>query len=148
MQLMPQTAQRTAKSLKIRFDVGKLTADPRYNLKLGSAHLAQLIGEWQGSYVLALAAYNAGSAAVARWIGSNGDPRGLDDDTMIDWIEKIPYSETRNYVQRVLEAFQVYRLRLGDTRLAVASIADNWQDPPANLASDNKASRLNPSAGR
>lgn len=138
MQLMPTTAQRTAKSLKIRFVKDKLTDDPRYNLKLGSAHLAEVIGEWQGSYVLALAAYNAGSGAVARWIETNGDPRGVNDDAVIDWIEKIPYSETRNYVQRVLEAFQVYRTRLGDTRLAAASVAENWQGPPANLASDSK----------
>ena len=138
MQLMPTTAQRTAKSLKIRFQKDKLTDDPRYNLKLGSAHLAELIADWQGSYVLALAAYNAGSGAVARWIETNGDPRGGTDDGVIDWIESIPYSETRNYVQRVLEAFQVYRTRLGDTRLAVASLPDNWQGPPSNLASDSK----------
>ncbi|MGE5147564.1 MAG: transglycosylase SLT domain-containing protein, partial [Candidatus Eiseniibacteriota bacterium] len=134
MQLMPQTALRTAKSLKIAFHKNKLTDDPRYNLKLGSAHLAELIADWQGSYVLALASYNAGSNAVARWIGDYGDPRGASDDKLVDWIESIPYSETRNYVQRVLEAFQVYRTRLGDTRLAVASAGDNWQGPPSNVA--------------
>jgi soluble lytic murein transglycosylase len=134
MQLMPQTAQRTAKSLKIGFFKNKLTDDPHYNLRLGSAHLAELIADWQGSYVLALASYNAGSGAVRRWIEANGDPRGASDDEVIDWIESIPYSETRNYVQRVLEAFQVYRTRLGDTRLAVASLGDNWQGPPSNVA--------------
>ena len=84
MQLMPTTAQRTAKSLKIRFQKDKLTDDPRYNLKLGSAHLAELIADWQGSYVLALASYNAGSNAVARWIETNGDPRGATDDAVIE----------------------------------------------------------------
>jgi soluble lytic murein transglycosylase len=138
MQLMPSTAERTAKSLKLRFVKSKLTEDPRYNTRLGSAHLAELIHNWQGSYVLALAAYNAGSAAVSRWIERNGDPRGASDDAVIDWIEGIPYSETRNYVQRVLEAFQVYRAQLGDKRLAAASIAESWQGPPANLASEGE----------
>lgn len=139
MQLMPATAQRTAKSLKIGFATGKLTEDPQYNTRLGTAHLAELIADWQGSYVLALAAYNAGSGAVTRWIEANGDPRAASNDAVIDWIESIPYSETRNYVQRVLEAFQVYRARLGDKRLATASLAENWHGLPANLASDGEA---------
>ena len=117
MQLMPATARAVSRSIKTRYSRTRLTTDPAYNIRLGRAYLAALIKQYGGSYVLAIAAYNAGPGAVRRWIRTNGDPR-LDDEDVIDWIEAIPYSETRNYVQRVLENLQVYRRRLHGTHIA------------------------------
>ncbi|MPY71444.1 MAG: transglycosylase SLT domain-containing protein [Alphaproteobacteria bacterium] len=118
MQLMPATARAMARETRTRFSSSKLTSDPAYNMELGRAYLARLIARYNGSYVLAIAAYNAGPSAVARWMRTNGDPRTEDVD-LIDWIEMIPYGETRNYVQRVLENLQVYRQRLGLPRFAL-----------------------------
>ena len=111
MQLMPATAQRTAKRFGVAFDVDKLTADPAYNAKIGSAHLGELMDEWKGSFILTFASYNAGGGNVKKWIDAYGDPRRPDVDP-VDWVERIPFSETRNYVQRVMENLQVYRHRL------------------------------------
>lgn len=111
MQLMPGTAKAVSRRLNLNYSPTLLTADPSYNAMLGSAYLASLIDEFGGSYVLAIAAYNAGPSNVKRWLREWGDPRSGDID-MIDWIEFIPFSETRNYVQRVIENLQVYRERL------------------------------------
>jgi soluble lytic murein transglycosylase len=123
MQLMPATASRIAKSLHLPFSASRLTSDTRYNVTLGRAYLNSLIGDFSGSYVLAIAAYNAGPARVHQWLDDFGDPRGKGVD-VVDWIESIPYAETRNYVQRVLENLQVYRLRLGDHGLAFSLASD------------------------
>ncbi len=112
MQLMPETAKRVAQTLKVAFSNDKLIADPSFNIRLGSAYLGHMLGDFNGSYVLALAAYNAGPGRSRRWMRENGDPRAPDVDP-IDWIEMIPFTETRNYVQRVLENVQVYRRRIG-----------------------------------
>ncbi len=112
MQLMPATASKIAKSLHLPFSRTRLTHDVAYNVTLGRAYLNSLIGDFSGSYVLAVAAYNAGPARVRQWMRDHGDPRG-DNVDMVDWIERIPFTETRNYVQRVLENLQIYRLRLG-----------------------------------
>jgi len=111
MQLMPATARRTAKTFKIRYSPGKLTSDPDYNAMLGSAHLKELLETFDGNYVLAVAAYNAGEGRVRRWLRNNGDPR-TDEVDAVDWIELIPFTETRDYVQRVMGNLQVYRTRL------------------------------------
>lgn len=126
MQLMPYTARRTAKSLRIRYARGLLTSDPGYNVKLGIAYLASLLDQYDGSYVLSLAAYNAGPNNVAAWLRRFGDPRkgGVD---IVDWIESIPFGETRNYVQRILEGLQTYRAQFGDQRLAAASSMELWR---------------------
>ncbi len=113
MQLMPRTARQTARRHNIRYHKGRLDSDPAYNARLGSHYLAHLLRKYQGSYSLALAAYNAGETRVGKWLRVSGDPRNSSVDA-IDWIEQIPYSETRNYVQRVMEGLQVYRFRLGD----------------------------------
>ncbi|GLS44705.1 lytic transglycosylase domain-containing protein [Methylobacterium brachythecii] len=118
MQMMPQTAQRTAKRVSTAFETGRLTSDPAYCARLGQAHLGELMEDWRGSYILAFASYNAGGGNVKKWIDAYGDPRkpGVDP---IDWVERIPFTETRNYVQRVMENLQVYRNRLaakGDGR--------------------------------
>jgi len=113
MQLMPATAKGVAAKLKIKkHSTDLLTADPRYNVTLGSAYLASLVDQFGGSYVMAIAAYNAGPGRVNGWVRDNGDPRHASLDDMIDWIEKIDVSETRNYVQRVVENLEVYRARM------------------------------------
>jgi soluble lytic murein transglycosylase len=112
MQLMPATARRVARRLRLRYSKHRLLNDPEFNLAIGTAFLNGLINDYRGSYVLALAAYNAGPARVKRWIRNNGDPRDSEID-VIDWIELIPFEETRDYVQRVLENVQMYRLRTG-----------------------------------
>ena len=111
MQMMPATAQRTARRVSTSFDQDRLTSDPAYNARLGQAHLGELMEDWRGSYILAFASYNAGGGNVKKWIDAYGDPRkgGVDP---IDWVERIPFTETRNYVQRVMENLQVYRNRL------------------------------------
>ncbi|MCB1563069.1 MAG: lytic transglycosylase domain-containing protein [Alphaproteobacteria bacterium] len=111
MQLMPGTAKGTAKKLGIAYQEGALTNDPAYNIRLGSSYLAEMLERFDGSYPLAIAAYNAGPGRVDQWLDTYGDPRKGEVD-FIDWIEMIPIYETRNYVQRVLEAVYVYRLRL------------------------------------
>ncbi|MBP2298549.1 lytic transglycosylase domain-containing protein [Azospirillum picis] len=115
MQLMPTTAQLVAGKLGMKHTNARLTADPGYNVTLGSAYLAELIDRFNGSWVLAVAGYNAGPNRVRQWLQTYGDPRTEAID-VVDWIELIPISETRNYVQRVLEAVQVYRARLNGDR--------------------------------
>lgn len=112
MQLMPATAQHVSKQVNQRYSVRRLTADPYFNLRLGSTYLANLIDKYGGNYILAVAAYNAGPGNVDSWLRERGDPREAKTD-VIDWIERIPFPETRNYVQRVLEGLVVYRARLG-----------------------------------
>ena len=123
MQLMPATASHVAKTLGMRFSLPRLTSDVHYNLTLGREYMRGLLGDFAGSYVLAVAAYNAGPARVQEWISTFGDPRKRNVDA-VDWIESIPVSETRNYVQRVLENLQVYRFRLGDSSLAFSLTSD------------------------
>lgn len=94
----------------------RLTADPRYNVETGSTYLADLVDRFGGSYVLAIASYNAGPGRVSGWVRDYGDPRGNGVD-VIDWIETMPIYETRNYVQRVLENVHLYRARLGQPSL-------------------------------
>ena len=109
MQLMPKTAQATAQ--KTRLPLGSLS-NPKINVSLGCAHLRELLQKYNGSLILSIAAYNAGSTAVELWIQQYGDPRrpGVD---LVDWVETIPYAETRNYVQRVLENYAYYAQQLG-----------------------------------
>ncbi len=123
MQLMPATASHIAKALHMPFSESRLLKDPHYNIIIGRHYLDGLLGDFSGSYVLAIAAYNAGPSRVRQWIRDYGDPRAKNAD-VVDWIESIPLGETRNYVQRVLENLQVYRLRLGDNGLAFSLASD------------------------
>lgn len=116
MQMMPATARETARRANLPFDWARLGQDAHYSARMGAAHLNDLLTEWRGSYVLTFAAYNAGSGNVKKWIAAYGDPRRPDVDA-VDWVERIPFYETRNYVQRVMENLQVYRQRL-DQRTA------------------------------
>ncbi|MEL7492068.1 MAG: transglycosylase SLT domain-containing protein [Pseudomonadota bacterium] len=111
MQLIPSTAQLTARKEGLRYSRSALLDDPIYNMTIGSAHLSHLFEKYNGSYVMTFAAYNAGPHRVTQWVESYGDPRSADIDP-IDWAESIPFTETRNYVQRVLENTQVYRGRV------------------------------------
>jgi soluble lytic murein transglycosylase len=108
MQLMPGTAQLISKQLQLPYSVDRLTSDGIYNLTLGRAYIEKLLEDFGGSYPLAIAAYNAGPGRIRQWLHDYGDPRGKQID-MVDWIEAIPFTETRLYVQRVLESVQMYR---------------------------------------
>jgi soluble lytic murein transglycosylase len=119
MQLMPATAKSIATRIGLPYSKPRLTTDPTYNISLGRAYLDGLISDYGGSYVLAIAGYNAGPGRVAEWISQNRDPR-LSSVDVVDWVESIPISETRNYVQRVLENVQVYRHRIGGTQIALS----------------------------
>lgn len=114
MQLMPATARSVSRKLKISYSKSKLINNPNYNTLLGSTYLSHLTNNFKGSYILAIASYNAGPSRVKKWIREWGDPRTGEID-VIDWIELIPFNETRNYVQRVMENLQVYRQLLGNT---------------------------------
>ena len=108
MQLMPATAAGVASKLQLPYSLDRLTADAVYNLTLGRSYIERLIDDFGGSYPLAIAAYNAGPGRIRQWLHEFGDPRGR-DISMVDWIEMIPFNETRLYVQRVLENLQIYR---------------------------------------
>jgi soluble lytic murein transglycosylase len=122
MQLMPATAAETARLHDIKYNRASLN-DPATNFRLGSAYLGDLLKRWSGSYVLSIASYNAGPGNVRKWVRLNGDPRSGEIDP-VDWIEAIPFAETRNYVQRVLENTQVYRNRLAGADQKLRLLAD------------------------
>lgn len=132
MQLMPQTARLVAGSNKIKYDLPRLINDPSYNVTLGSAFLASLLDGYNGSYVLALAAYNAGPGRVSQWIDAFGDPRDKAVDP-IDWVERIPIAETKNYVQRILESLELYRCRFANGSGTFQILEDLHRGRPGKL---------------
>jgi soluble lytic murein transglycosylase len=123
MQLLASTAKITARKEGFPYNRARLMDDPNYNMVIGAAHLSHLLERFDGSYIMTLAGYNAGPHRVDRWIGEYGDPRQPDVDP-VDWVEMIPFSETRNYVQRVMENVQIYRARLYDQPIAGALARD------------------------
>jgi soluble lytic murein transglycosylase len=119
MQVTPDAGRYVCKKYGANFDLTRLKTDPVYNAALGAAELGGLIDDYRGSYILTFAAYNAGRGSVKKWIDRYGDPRDPKVDA-VDWVELIPFSETRNYVQRIMENLQVYRARFGGgTRLQI-----------------------------
>lgn len=112
MQVTPAAGRYVAGKFKAKFDQKRLLTDNVYNVQMGSAELGDVIRDYRGSYIMAFAAYNAGRGRVKEWVSRFGDPRDPNVDP-IDWVERIPFSETRNYVQRVMENVQVYRIRFG-----------------------------------
>ena len=119
MQVTPDAGKYVCKKYGAGFDLGRLKGDPVYNAALGAAELGGLIEDYRGSYIMTFAAYNAGRGSVKKWIERYGDPRDPKVDA-VDWVELIPFSETRNYVQRIMENLQVYRARFGGgTRLQI-----------------------------
>jgi soluble lytic murein transglycosylase len=111
MQIMPGTAKLIARKYGLKYRDGMLTGDPAYNVKLGAAHLGDLVSDFGGSYVLTLVAYNAGPRRSREWVQEYGDLRSGEIDP-VDWVESIPFHETRQYVQKVLQNLHVYRSRL------------------------------------
>ncbi len=114
MQVTPAAGKYLAKKFKVPYDQNRLLNDAVYNMQMGAAELGDVIQDYRGSYILAFVAYNAGRGRVRDWISRFGDPRDPKIDP-IDWVERIPFAETRNYVQRVMENVQVYRARFGGT---------------------------------
>jgi peptidoglycan lytic transglycosylase len=114
MQVTPSAGRDTAKRYGVSYSWDKLVHDSVYNTQMGAAELSGLLKDYRGSYILTFAGYNAGRGRVEQWIAQHGDPRDPKVDA-VDWVERIPFSETRNYVQRVMENMQVYRKRFGET---------------------------------
>jgi len=112
MQVTPIAALDTSRRYKVKYDKGRLLSDPVYNMQMGAAELAALLAQYRGSYIMTFAGYNAGRGRVRQWLAAYGDPRDPKIDP-VDWAERIPLAETRNYVQRILENLQVYRYRFG-----------------------------------
>jgi soluble lytic murein transglycosylase len=112
MQVTPGTGRVIAKKFGVKFDAKRLLNDPVYNVQMGAAEIGDLVHDYDGNHVLAFVGYNAGRGRVREWIARYGDPRDPNVD-VVDWVERIPFSETRNYVQRVMENMQVYRARFG-----------------------------------
>jgi soluble lytic murein transglycosylase len=119
MQVTPDAGRYVCKKYGANFDLGRMKNDPVYNAALGAAELGGLLEDYRGSYIMTFAAYNAGRGSVKKWIDRYGDPRDPRVDA-VDWVEQIPFSETRNYVQRIMENLQIYRARFGGgTRLQI-----------------------------
>ena len=118
MQVTPEAGRDTAKRFGVTYDWNRLVSDPVYNTQIGAAEAAALLKEYRGSYIMTFAAYNAGRGRVQQWVAQHGDPRDPKVDA-VDWVERIPFAETRNYVQRVVENLQVYRTRFGASTVTI-----------------------------
>jgi len=118
MQVTPEAGRDTAKRFGVAYDWNRLVSDPVYNTQMGAAEVAGLLQEYSGSYIMAFAGYNAGRGRVQQWVAQHGDPRDPKVDA-VDWVERIPFAETRNYVQRVMENLQVYCARFGASAATV-----------------------------
>jgi soluble lytic murein transglycosylase len=121
MQVTPEAGRDTAKRFGVAYKWDRLVSDPVYNTQMGAAEVAALFKEYRGSYVMTFAGYNAGRGRVQEWVAKHGDPRDPKVDA-VDWVERIPFAETRNYVQRVMENLQVYRTRFG---ASIATVEPN-----------------------
>ena len=119
--------------------------NPDYNMQLGMATLQENLDRWGGSYILAIASYNAGPSNVRNWVEAYGDPRDAGVDP-IDWIESIPFPETRNYVQRVLENLEVYRNRLNNSDQRLVILSDLYRPNAVNLATIRQAYSISASS--
>jgi soluble lytic murein transglycosylase len=144
MQVTPEAGRDTAKRFGVAYDWERMISDPVYNTQMGAAELAALLREYHGCHIMTFAGYNAGRGRVEQWVKQYGDPRDPKVDA-IDWVERIPFAETRNYVQRVMENLQVYRVRF-DTGASVMTKFDrqNGASQEANsapLSSTPSASR-------
>jgi soluble lytic murein transglycosylase len=119
MQVTADAGRYVCKRAGVGFDLARMKRDAVYNVALGAAELGGLLEDYRGSYIMTFAAYNAGRGSVKKWIDRYGDPRDPKVDA-VDWVELIPFAETRNYVQRIMENLQVYRARFGGgTRLQI-----------------------------
>ena len=132
MQLMPGTAKLIARQYRLPYADSKLKGDPSYNVKLGAAHLADLVDDFGGSYIMTLVGYNAGPRRAREWVEEFGDPRGGQVDP-VDWVECIPFEETRQYVQKVMQNLHVYRSRLAPETVRAMTM-DLKRGVPADMA--------------
>jgi soluble lytic murein transglycosylase len=123
MQVTPEAGRDTAKRFGVSYDWDRMVSDPVYNTQMGAAELSALLSEYRGCYIMIFAGYNAGRGRVRDWIKAYGDPRDPKVDP-VDWVERIPLSETRNYVQRVMENLLVYRARFDDGGAAMVAKSD------------------------
>jgi soluble lytic murein transglycosylase len=121
MQVTPEAGRDTAKRFRVAYDWKRLVFDPVYNMQMGAAEVSALFKEYTGSYIMTFAGYNAGRGRVQQWVAQHGDPRNPKVDA-VDWVERIPLAETRNYVQRVMENLQVYGARFGTS---IATVEPN-----------------------
>ncbi|MEC9343355.1 MAG: transglycosylase SLT domain-containing protein [Pseudomonadota bacterium] len=119
LQLLPGTAKMMARKTGLKYSSQRLVTDPAYNATLGSAYLSEQLETFGNSYILTFAGYNAGPGRVKEWLETYGDPRGKPIEEVVDWVERIPFTETRNYVQRVMENYQVYKARIAGSRLDI-----------------------------
>ena len=120
MQVTPEAGKDTAKRFGVKYDWKRMVSDPVYNTQMGAGELSALLSEYKGSHIMTFAGYNAGRGRVRDWVKAYGDPRDPKVDP-VDWVERIPFSETRNYVQRVIENLAVYRVRFDNSGTAVAA---------------------------
>jgi soluble lytic murein transglycosylase len=118
MQVTPGAGRDTAKRYGVAYDWKRLVSDPVYNTQLGAGEISALLKDYRGSFILTFAGYNAGRGRVAQWMAQHGDPRDPKIDA-VDWVERIPFAETRNYVERVMESLEVYRQRFGDVTTTI-----------------------------
>ncbi len=123
LQVMPITARHVCSDYKIKCSIAQLVSEPSYNTMIGSAYIGDRLRDFRGSYVLTLSGYNAGPGRTRQWIRQFGDPRAANVD-VVDWIERIPFTETRKYVMKVLSNIQIYRARLGDQANALQIRSD------------------------
>jgi peptidoglycan lytic transglycosylase len=142
MQVTPEAGRDTAKRFGVTYDWDKMVSDPVYNTQMGAAELSALLREYRGCHIMTFAGYNAGRGRVRQWLKAYGDPRDPSVDA-VDWVERIPLAETRNYVQRVMENLLVYRVRL-DAGAPVLSGLDPHRAPGAQAGSAS-ASAIQPS---
>jgi soluble lytic murein transglycosylase len=133
MQVTPEAGRDTAKRFGVAYDWDRMVNDPAYNTQMGAAELSALLKEYAGSHIMTFAGYNAGRGRVRDWVKMYGDPRDPNVDA-IDWVERIPFSETRNYVQRVIENLRVYRVRF-DPGTPVISKLDQHGVPTGQASS-------------
>jgi soluble lytic murein transglycosylase len=146
LQVMTVTAKHVCHDYKVKCDIARLLTDPAYNTMLASAYIGDRMAEFSGSYVLTLAGYNAGPGRARQWIHEFGDPRDPKVDP-VDWIERIPIQETREYVAKVLANVQIYRARLGEEQAALrleedlnrARLAEHKQEPGGTKGSSATA---------
>jgi hypothetical protein len=121
MQVTPEAGRDTAKRFSVAYNWNRLVSEPAYNMQLGAAEVSALLKDYRGSLIKTFAGYNAGRGRVDQWVALHGDPFDPKVDA-VDWVERIPFSETRNYVQRVVENLQVYRTRF---RASIATVEPN-----------------------
>lgn len=133
MQVTPEAGRDTAKRFGVSYDWSRMVSDPVYNTQMGAAELSALLSEYRGNHAMTFAGYNAGRGRVRDWVKAYGDPRDPNVDA-VDWVERIPISETRNYVQRVIENLAVYRARFEDAGTAMAKNGERIVTQETNAA--------------